>query len=136
VRYLLDTNHWSYIQRRNPAVIAHIQALPVESFLYMPVIAQAELLAGVHLADTIRRKKELLAFYQVAIARSAEILGVDSKIAEQFALIFAALRRSGRPIDTNDVWIAAIARVHGCIVVSNDSHFRLIDGLSVENWVA
>jgi tRNA(fMet)-specific endonuclease VapC len=101
----------------------------------MPVVAQAELLVGVELADSIRRKEELLAFYRIAFAKSAEILGIDSPVAEQFAFIFAGLRRSGRPIDTNDIWIAAIARVHDCVVVSNDFHFRLIDGLAVENWV-
>jgi hypothetical protein len=65
---------------------------------------------------------------------AADILPITSEVAEQFAHIFANLRRRGRPIDTNDIWIAAIARVHNLVVVTNDDHFQYVEGLQVENW--
>ena len=59
MKYLLDTNHWSYLQRGHPSVLARLQALAVDAVLYMPVVAQAELLAGVELTAAGRRKEEL-----------------------------------------------------------------------------
>ncbi len=50
VNYLLDTNHWSYLQCREDGVVRHIQSLPDAATLYMPVVARAELVAGVELA--------------------------------------------------------------------------------------
>lgn len=60
---LLDTNHWSYLQRREASVVSHIQSLPDAATLYMPVVAQAELLAGVELAVHEPRKQELQTLY-------------------------------------------------------------------------
>lgn len=134
MNYLLDTNHWSYIQRRHPAVVSRLQTLSSDALLYMPVIAQAELLAGVELTVAGRRKDELRRLYEQTVGESTNILPIDAPVAEQFAAIFARLHRAGRPIETNDIWIAAIAAVHDCIVVSNDAHFHHIEGLRVENW--
>jgi tRNA(fMet)-specific endonuclease VapC len=134
VNYLLDTNHWSYLQRREARVIGHIQSLPDAVTLYMPVVAQAELLAGVELVVNEPRKQELRTLYAQVITMAADVLPITSEVAEQFADIFANLRRQGRPIDTNDIWIAAIARVHNLIVVTNDEHFQYVEGLPVENW--
>ena len=59
MNYLLDTNHWSYLQRREAMVVSHFQSLPDDATLYMPVVAQAELLAGVELAVSEPRQQEL-----------------------------------------------------------------------------
>jgi tRNA(fMet)-specific endonuclease VapC len=134
VNYLLDTNHWGYLQRRETSVVSHIQSLPDAATLYMPVVAQAELLAGVELAVHEPRKQELQTLYAQVITMAADILPITAQVAEQFAHIFAMLRRKGRPIDTNDIWIAAIARAHNLVVVINDEHFQYVDGLQVENW--
>jgi predicted nucleic acid-binding protein len=48
--------------------------------------------------------------------------------------VYVALRRIGRPIDTNDIWIAAVALVHGLVLVTSDEHFRYIPDLSIEDW--
>ena len=134
MNYLLDTNYWSYLQRREGRVVRHIQSLPDAATLYMPVVAQAESLAGVELAVSEPRQQELRTLYARVITVAAAILPITSKVAEQFARIFANLRRKGRPIDTNDIWIAAIARVHNLIVVTNDEHFQYVEGLQVEDW--
>jgi len=42
------------------------------------------------------------------------------------------LRKKGRPIPENDVWIAAVARQHGLTLLTRDVHFREIEGLAVD----
>lgn len=49
--------------------------------------------------------------------------------AEWFAQIKQQLRRKGRPIPINDVWIAAVCMEHGAAILSEDGHFAQIDGL-------
>ena len=134
LKYLLDTNHWSYLQAKHPAVVARLKALPEEATLYMPVVAQAELLAGVELATGLKRRKELRKLYENAVAQAIEILDVTSAVAEKFATIFSNLRRRGKPIETNDIWIAAIAQAHDLTVVTNDEHFKLVEMLKAEDW--
>ena len=47
--------------------------------------------------------------------------------ADRYSRILASLREKGRPIPTNDVWIAAHAMETGADLVSADSHFGHID---------
>ena len=134
--YLLDPNHCSEIQRRHPAVVAKLQCLQEDATLFMPVIAQAELLAGVQTMADGGRKQELRRLYEETIQEAAEILPIESRVAEHFANIFARLRRAGRRIETNDIWLGAIAFAHDLTVASSDGHLRFIEGLRVEDWTA
>ena len=44
------------------------------------------------------------------------------------------LRRNGRPIPNNDIWIAAIAMQNDLILVTRDSHFDEVESLQTERW--
>jgi predicted nucleic acid-binding protein len=59
MRYLLDTDHCSYLQRAHPEVVRRLQRLPPEAEVLTSVITQAELLAGIAQAPSIRRQEEL-----------------------------------------------------------------------------
>ena len=61
------------------------------------------------------------------------LVPVTLTTADRFARIAAALRARGRPIPTNDIWIAAHAMETGAEMLSFDEHFGAIDGLA---WVA
>jgi tRNA(fMet)-specific endonuclease VapC len=55
--------------------------------------------------------------------------------AEEYGRIATGLRRAGRIIQQVDMMIAAIAVTLGnCTVVTADSDFAAIPGLSIENW--
>jgi tRNA(fMet)-specific endonuclease VapC len=41
------------------------------------------------------------------------------------------LREIGKPVPTNDVWIAAIAFQNGLKLFTKDIHFKTIPGLSL-----
>ncbi|MEI8307616.1 MAG: PIN domain-containing protein [Chloroflexales bacterium] len=56
---------------------------------------------------------------------------VDERTAIYYATVYQSLRTKGRPIPTNDMWIAATALQHGCALFSFDGHFQSIDGLIV-----
>lgn len=58
-----------------------------------------------------------------------EIATVTSATADVYADIRLELKRVGKPIPSNDAWVAALARQHALAVLSNDAHFDLVDGV-------
>ena len=55
-----------------------------------------------------------------------EIATVTSATADVYADIRLELKRVGKPIPSNDAWVA---RQHALAVLSNDAHFDLVDGV-------
>lgn len=61
---------------------------------------------------------------------SSEILAITRKTAEHYARIARALRRDGKLIGANDLWIAAVALENNLPLVSdNSSHFGRVPDL-------
>ena len=61
------------------------------------------------------------------------ILGLDRTAAMEFGRIKAELSRRGTLIPDADIQIAAVARSHGLVLLTADSHFSHIDGLTTED---
>ncbi len=95
----------------------------------MPVLA--ELVFGMELSASRERNMRSL---QRAMA-FLKLWPFDEKAAFAYGRIAAELRRGGRPMQTMDMMVAAIAICLGnCIVVSSDSDLSAVPGLAVENW--
>jgi tRNA(fMet)-specific endonuclease VapC len=90
-------------------------------------IAVAELLAGAKASD---KPSENLAAIRRLIAPFA-FLYPDRTTSDYYSDIWIQLRRSGRPIPTNDIWIAALCLQHGLPLAANDEHFRSVQGLTL-----
>lgn len=89
----------------------------------------AELFAGFRLGS--REKENHDRFNDLLLSRRTEILYADRKTLEFYATIFSELRKKGRPIPTNDIWIAAVARQYQFPLCTLDSDFRFVDGLKL-----
>ena len=50
--------------------------------------------------------------------------------ADRYSIIATSLRAKGRPIPTNDIWIAAHVMETGADLVSADAHFEHVDGIA------
>jgi tRNA(fMet)-specific endonuclease VapC len=60
------------------------------------------------------------------------LVPVTYTTADRFGRVAATLRAKGRPIPTNDIWIAAHAMETGAELLSFDQRFAAVDGLA---WV-
>lgn len=93
-----------------------------------------ELLAGFAVGSREEKNRgqlrQFLASVRVAIG------AVDEDTAVYYAKVYRTLRTKGRPIPTNDMWIAATALQHGCALFSYDGHFQAIEGLVVGTTAA
>ena len=96
----------------------------------LPVIVLGEYLYGIRQSrDRVRYERwlaESLPNYRV--------LAVDEETAAVYAEIRTELKRSGRPIPANDLWIAALTRRHALPLVSRDAHFDFVPGLKRIAW--
>lgn len=62
------------------------------------------------------------------------ILPVDEEVAEYYSKIYLSLKEKGKPIPTNDMWIAATAMKNGLFLLSYDEHFKEINDLYLYSW--
>lgn len=68
------------------------------------------------------------------LIRESFVLPVDETTAQAYSEVRDELRRNGRPIPENDIWIAALARQHHLPVVSRDDHFDYVAELRRVAW--
>ena len=62
------------------------------------------------------------------------VLVVDEITAARYAEVRDELKQRGRPIPSNDLWIAALARQHGLPLLSRDGQFDFVAGLQRIGW--
>jgi len=63
-----------------------------------------------------------------------EVLTVTEPTTQAYAQVRIALKKLGRPIPANDVWIAALALQHRLPLMSRNEHFDSVPGLRREAW--
>jgi predicted nucleic acid-binding protein len=83
-----------------------------------------ELCAG--FAKGSKRRKNLDDLDEFLALPVVKTLPVDRLIAETSGELIDELRRAGRPIPVNDVWIAATCARAGATLLTWDAHFRFI----------
>lgn len=60
---------------------------------------------------------------------------ISEEAADRYARIKRRIERRGSRLDENDVWIAATSLSLGAILVTADSDFQRVRGLTLEDWV-
>ena len=123
-KILIDTNIYSYALKGDPDTIAVLQKAHK---IGISAISIGELISGFKGGNReSRNRAELEEFLD---SPRVHIYGIDEDTAEFYADILNRLRENGKPIPTNDMWIASVARQHGLKVFSKDQHFKHISGL-------
>jgi len=120
-RVLLDTSAYSALRRGNPEMLRLVQR--ADRIVFTPIVI-GELLAGFRKGhQTERNMTELSRMLESSRVMTVEI---SRTTAECYAQIFDGLRRIGKPIPENDIWISASAMEHGLPIVTADRHFEYV----------
>lgn len=120
----LDTNQAVALLNGTGTIGAWVAAFTT---IYLPVPVIGELYFG---AENSTRVIENRA--RVAKLRSRTVpLPVSERTAEVYARVRVELRRLGRPIPGNDLWIAAVCLEHDLTLATLDAHFAVVPGLKV-----
>jgi predicted nucleic acid-binding protein len=124
MRILLDTSAYAAWKRGHEATVELLRQ--AEEILLSAVVV-GELHFGFRSGTRARRNlAELDEFLSSPFVRFVD---VGAATADRFGRIAFALRRKGKPIPTNDIWIAAHALETGSNLVSFDRHFDAVDGI-------
>jgi tRNA(fMet)-specific endonuclease VapC len=127
VKLLLDTNAYTALFRGHEGVATRVRR--AEQVLLSTIVA-GELLFGFRNGTRFDANREELEGFLAS--PWVALLPVTLVTADRFGRIAAALRRKGRPLPTNDIWIAAHAMESGADLLSFDRHFEHVEGLA---WV-
>lgn len=97
---------------------------------YISAIVLGELYVGVNrVSSAVKHLKMLQDFLNLC-----EIINADYETARIYGSISAKLLQKGKPIPTNDIWIAATAIQHDFTLITSDSHFIEIEDLKISSW--
>ena len=127
---MLDTNALSELVRNPDGTLAQkLNALEPDS-VCTSIVAACELRFGAQRkgsAPLTQRVEQLL--------QALTVLPLDTPADEHYADIRATLERSGTPIGSHDLLIAAHARSRGMTLLTrNLREFQRVPGLAVEDW--
>ena len=121
---LIDTNIYTCALKGDKETIAVLRQVRE---IVICSISIGELLSGFKAGRRERKNRAELA--EFLDAPRVQVYGIDEDTAEFYATILDGLRKGGKPIPTNDIWIASVAFQHGFPLFTKDRHFELISGL-------
>lgn len=123
-KILLDTNAYAAFKKGNQDILDILQHTDIVA---MSTIVLGELTAGFLVGS--KYKKNIEELNEFLNSSRINIFSIDDSTVSFYAKIYASLRKKGKPVPTNDLWIAASTMQHGCKLCTFDQHFQVIENL-------
>ena len=124
---ILDTNALSAAAEREPSaleVVARAERLAI------PVIVLGEYRLRIAQSRHRVSYENWLREWTAAVS----VLDIDDDTTHSYAAIGLELKKKGKPIPANDLWIAALCRQYSLPLLSRDRHFDFVSGLRRIDW--
>jgi len=124
MKIAIDSNRYTDLCRGEPAVVEIIRGAEE---IHVPLIVLAEQRAG--FAHGRQREKNERVLARFLNNPGVFVLAPDEQTTRVYADLYAYLRKKGRPIPTNDLWIASLVVQHGLVLFDRDSDFDALPQL-------
>jgi tRNA(fMet)-specific endonuclease VapC len=124
---LLDTSAYSAMRRGDQAIL---DVMRRSATVAVSPVVLGELYSGFRAGN--RWAENTAQLTQFLSKPSVRVLNITEETALRYAEVDVYLRKKGRPIPRNDVWIAAVALEHGLQLLTLDGHFREIPLLLIQ----
>ena len=123
-RILIDTNAYAAFKKNDADAVDIVRTV---EYIGVNIVVFGELLSGfMGGTSEAKNRKELDQFLD---SPRVNLIQLDEETAEFYAKVYWDLRRKGKPVPTNDLWVAASAMRHGLALFTYDEHFDNVDGL-------
>lgn len=127
-KIVLDTNTYTRFLVGDKSVL---QELSKAYIVWFSVIVLGEVYAGFKGGKKEVENREILEKF--LNKTSVELVGVSKETAEIFGELKYQLKKKGKPLPINDIWLAAQAIETGSVLITYDKHFLQIPGLRLWN---
>ena len=124
---ILDTNALSAVADDDRDAIAFLARADQ---MAIPVIVLGEYRHGIAQS----RHRASYENWLAGLLHDCLVLDIQEPTTHCYAEIVLELKRKGKPIPTNDIWIAALCRQHSLPLLSRDRHFDLLAGIKRIGW--
>ena len=131
--FLLDTTAFSDLMRERPEVDARLARVSRRDKVIICTVVRGEIQFGIERLPQSKRREEL----KVKANKLFAVLPcepVPEAAGDFYARIKLIHQQKGLTLDENDLWIAATTLALDAVLVSRDSDYHKIDGLTVEDW--
>jgi tRNA(fMet)-specific endonuclease VapC len=118
LRLALDSNRYVDFCRGDDEAVGVLRRARE---VFVPLIVLGELRAGFRRGAHFERNEAALD--EFLRTPRVEVLSPDEGTTHAYAELFAELRAVGKPIPTNDLWIAALVWQHDLVLFTRDKHF-------------
>jgi len=126
-KYMLDTNIVIAMLSGEPSVVDRAEA--TDEFCISSTIA-GEMFYGAFNSANVDEDIQYIDSFLI----EAVLLPCDERTSRLYGEIKSLLRRRGRSIPDNDIWIAASTMQHSLTLVTRDVHFNEVEGLRSVRW--
>ena len=126
MKLALDTNAYRALQEGDARLAEEVGRAEIVG---MPIVVLGELRFG--FLDGSRMHENRATLERFLATPRVQVLGVDDQTTWLFGEIATLLKRSGTPIQQDDIWIAASCKQHGFALATRDRGFANVLGLSV-----
>lgn len=126
-KILLDTNAYTGLLRGNEDVLGSIQK---SSEVLFSVVVIGELLSG--FKGGSKEKENIDIMNEFIEMKKVNVVQITIKTSYIFGGIKNYLKRKGKPMPINDVWIAANSYEHQAELITYDRHFAQIP--KIKTW--
>jgi tRNA(fMet)-specific endonuclease VapC len=127
VALILDTNALSAVADGEASAMELVASA---DRVALPVIVLGEYRLGIAQSRHRTNYESWLRQWIAAVT----VLDIDDATTHFYSAIGLELKRKGKPIPTNDLWISALCLQHSLPLVSRDKHFDLVAGLRRLDW--
>ncbi len=124
-KFLLDTNIIIELLNGNSKISALIEKM---SDIFISAIVIGELYYGAF--NSSHKKRNLKKLEEFIIVSS--IIEINTETSKYYGEIKVELKKIGKPIPENDLWIAAIANQYNLTLITKDKHFKNVKSLKVK----
>src|SRR5260370_474408 len=125
MRIAIDSNRYTDYCRADERSVEVLRSVDE---IWMPLIVLAELRGGFAHGNGHHDNERILTRF--LSSSRVRVVSPDVQTTHFYADLYSLLRKKGRPVPTNDLWIAAIVLQHDLILFARDKHFDHIPGLA------
>ncbi len=126
-KFLLDTNIITAWLKGDTSIASKIDKAKE---VHIPIIVVGELYYGALYSTQVQKNINNIK----SMTSNYNVLQIDEETTIVYGNIKAILRKKGKPIPENDIWIAAIGQRFQLTIVTRDKHFKEIESINLKSW--